>query len=48
LSNQEARRLEAMDLAYPKSSAIEEDRRTLLQYLQAAECEGHAVVSFYF
>ncbi len=44
---QEARRIEAMDLAYPKSSAIEEDRRTLLQYLQAAAREGHAVVSFY-
>jgi hypothetical protein len=42
----EVERLAAMDLAFPKSAAVEEDRRSFLQWLRSAAGQGRAVVSF--
>jgi hypothetical protein len=44
----EAARLGAMDLSYPRSSAVEEDRRQLFQHLRSAAQQGIAVVAFYY
>lgn len=45
---QEVARLESLDLAFPKTPAIEQDRRALLQFLRTAAEQGCAVVSFYY
>jgi hypothetical protein len=44
----EVGRLELMDLAFPKSAAIEQDRRSLRQYMRSAADQGRGVVSFYY
>jgi hypothetical protein len=43
----EVKRLEGMDLSYPKDELIEADRKELLQALQKAAKKKLGVVAFY-